>query len=90
MQYSVTEADWVNDLLFELLTRHLSQLGHREVILEESDCRLLLKNLNLQAAADCKSEDTDRNFIFYHPIYFHFTCNSHLTIIDFREFCDET
>ena len=61
MQYCVTEADWVNDLLFELLTRQLSQLGHREVILEENDCRLLLKNLNLQAAADCKTDDADRN-----------------------------
>ena len=81
MQYSVTEADWVNDLLFELLTRQLSQLGHREVILEESDCHLLMKNLNLQTSADCKNGDAERNSIFYHPIHFHFTRHSPLALI---------
>ena len=63
MQYSVTAADGVNELLFDLLTRQLSQLGHREVLLQENDCRLLLLNLDLQAAADRPTKDNDEDTI---------------------------
>lgn len=52
LQYTVTAADWCNNLLFDLLTRQLSNLGHREVVLQDSECQLLLEYLHLQAAAD--------------------------------------
>lgn len=51
VRYEPSPADAVNELLFELLSRQLGQLGLREVLLEESDCRQLLENLELQAAA---------------------------------------
>lgn len=63
VQYNVTAADRVNELLFELLTRQLAQLGHREVLLQESDCRLLLHNLDLQAAASRHHKDNDEDTI---------------------------
>jgi hypothetical protein len=59
VRYSPSAADSVNELLFDLLTRQLSQLGLQEVILQESDCRELLKNLDLQAAADSPLKDND-------------------------------
>lgn len=73
IRYIPNPADTVNELLFDLLTRQLSQLGLREVILQEGDCRQLLENLNLQAAADCphKEEDFPNNSgrqLFYKPI----------------------
>uniref|UniRef100_A0A0N7ZXW0 Protein SZT2 n=1 Tax=Daphnia magna TaxID=35525 RepID=A0A0N7ZXW0_9CRUS len=65
IRYIPNPADTVNELLFDLLTRQLSQLGLREVILQEGDCRQLLENLNLQAAADCphKEEDFPNNSV---------------------------
>lgn len=51
----------MNELLFDLLARQLSQLGLREVLLQESDCRQLLENLELQAAADRVSKEDDSN-----------------------------
>ena len=57
-------ADSANDLLFELLTRQLSQLGHREVILQEEECHQFLVNLNLQVAGEPLAnhkEDEDTN-----------------------------
>jgi hypothetical protein len=59
VRYIPSSADTVNELLFDLLTRQLSQLGLQEVILQDNDCRELLKNLELQAASECPLKDDD-------------------------------
>ena len=59
MRYGPTEADGVNQLLFELLTRQLDELGHREVTLQEEDCRQLLASLELESAAATTSDVYD-------------------------------
>lgn len=65
--YSATPADAVNELLFELLTRQLSQLGHREVLLQDHDCSQLLHYLGLHAASSAtadrpaREQDEDTN-----------------------------
>jgi len=59
VRYGPTEADGVNELLFELLTRQLDELGHREVTLQEEDCRQLLASLELESAAATTSDVDD-------------------------------
>ena len=59
MRYGPTETDGVNELLFQLLIRQLAELGHREVALQEEDCRQLLINLELESANSPPSPPED-------------------------------